>query len=401
MNSLVKERLSINKDVTVAQKNEIIVLNQRYELKKEHQDKLNQDNEAKVKEHESEIQSSREAIGTLSNEIDLLGKQISTLDAIVAKAPENERKIAAFRKVESQIESKISKIVSDKHFYEHNADCPTCRQAITLEFKEGQLGDILSKEQELTGGLTELAEKIDAQQKVLDEIRASEKVLQKARIELATKQTGKSGLEAAIKKLEKQIQDLKKPIYEHTDGNELETLQKQIDEGQDLLKQVLDEKSYFDAAASLLKDTGIKTNIIKQYLPVINKLINKYLTSMDFFVNFNLDESFKETIKSRHRDDFGYHNFSEGEKQRIDMALMLTWRAIAKLKNSTNTNLLILDEVFDSSLDVTGTEELMKILHALDDVNLFVISHKGDILQDKFANTIRFDKIKNFSRIVT
>ncbi len=401
MNSLVKDRLSINKDITVAQKNEIVVLNQRYELKKEHQDKLNQDNEAKVKEHESEIQGSREAIGTLSNEIDLLGKQIATLDAIVAKAPENERKIAAFRKVESQIESKISKIVSDKHFYEHNADCPTCRQAITLEFKEGQLGDILSKEQELTGGLTELAEKIDEQQKVLDEIRASEKVLQKVRIELATKQTGKSGLEAAIKKLEKQIQELKKPIYESTDGNELETIKKQIDEGQDLLKQLLDEKAYFDVAATLLKDSGIKTNIIKQYLPVINKLINKYLSSMDFFVNFNLDESFKETIKSRHRDDFGYHNFSEGEKQRIDMALMLTWRAIAKLKNSTNTNLLILDEVFDSSLDVTGTEELMKILHALDDVNLFVISHKGDILQDKFANTIRFDKIKNFSRIVT
>jgi DNA repair exonuclease SbcCD ATPase subunit len=401
MNSLVKDRLSINKDVTVGQKNEIVVLNQRYELKKEHQDKLNQDNEAKVKEHESEIQSSREAIGTLSNEIDLLGKQIATLDAIVAKAPENERKIAAFRKVESQIESKISKIVSDKHFYEHNADCPTCRQAITLEFKEGQLGDILSKKQELTGGLTELVEKINAQQKVLDEIRASEKVLQKVRIELATKQTGKSGLEAAIKKLEKQIQELKKPIYESTDGNELETIKKQIDEGQDLLKQLLDEKAYFDVAATLLKDSGIKTNIIKQYLPVINKLINKYLSSMDFFVNFNLDESFKETIKSRHRDDFGYHNFSEGEKQRIDMALMLTWRAIAKLKNSTNTNLLILDEVFDSSLDVTGTEELMKILHALDDVNLFVISHKGDILQDKFANTIRFDKIKNFSRIVT
>lgn len=401
MNSLVKDRLSINKDVTVGQKNEIVVLNQRYELKKEHQDKLNQDNEAKVKEHESEIQSSREAIGTLSNEIDLLGKQIATLDAIVAKAHENEKKIAAFRKVESQIESKISKIVSDKLFYEHNADCPTCRQAITMEFKEGQLGDILSKEQELTGGLNELREKIDAQQKVLNEIRTSEKVLQKARIELATKQTGKAGLEAAIKKLEKQIQDLKKPIYESTDGNELESIKKQITEAQDLLRQLLDEKAYFDVAATLLKDSGIKTNIIKQYLPVINKLINKYLSSMDFFVNFNLDESFKETIKSRHRDDFGYHNFSEGEKQRIDMALMLTWRAIAKLKNSTNTNLLILDEVFDSSLDVTGTEELMKILHALDDVNLFVISHKGDILQDKFANTIRFDKVKNFSRIVT
>jgi DNA repair exonuclease SbcCD ATPase subunit len=149
-----------------------------------------------------------------------------------------------------------------------------------------------------------------------------------------------------------------------------------------------------------LKDTGIKTKIIKQYLPIINKLVNKYLASLDFFVNFNLDESFKETIKSRHRDDFTYNNFSEGEKQRIDMALMLTWRAVAKLKNSSNTNLLILDEVFDSSLDTNGTEELMKILHMLEGVNLFVISHKGDILVDKFANVIRFEKVNNFSRIM-
>jgi DNA repair exonuclease SbcCD ATPase subunit len=177
-------------------------------------------------------------------------------------------------------------------------------------------------------------------------------------------------------------------------------LKEQITTTENDLRNLIEEKSYYDTAASLLRDSGIKTKIIKQYLPIINKLVNKYLASLDFFVNFNLDESFKETIKSRHRDDFSYHNFSEGEKQRIDMALMLTWRAVAKLKNSSSTNLLILDEVFDSSLDTTGTEELMKILHGLEDVNLFVISHKGDILQDKFANTIRFDKVKNFSRIV-
>jgi DNA repair exonuclease SbcCD ATPase subunit len=400
MNSLVKERLSINKDVTVAQKNEIIVLNQRYELKKEHQDKLNQNNEAKIKEYESEIQSSRETIGTLSNEIDLLVKQITTLDAIVAKAPENERKIAAFRKVESQIESKISKIVSDKHFYEHNADCPTCRQAITLEFKEGQLGDILSKEQELDGGLKELQLKISEHETILNSIRLEEKKLANVRILFATTQTSIKGLNESIEKLEKQIKELQGVNQQDSDDDELSVIKNEIKQAQELLKQLLDEKAYFDVASTLLKDSGIKTNIIKQYLPVINKLINKYLTSMDFFVNFNLDESFKETIKSRHRDDFSYHNFSEGEKQRIDMALMLTWRAIAKLKNSTNTNLLILDEVFDSSLDTTGTEELMKILHSLDDVNLFVISHKGDILQDKFANTIKFEKVKNFSRIV-
>jgi DNA repair exonuclease SbcCD ATPase subunit len=166
------------------------------------------------------------------------------------------------------------------------------------------------------------------------------------------------------------------------------------------LKSLIEEKSYYEVAYNLLKDTGIKTKIVKQYLPIINKLVNKYLSSLDFFVNFNLDESFKETIKSRHRDEFTYNNFSEGEKQRIDMALMLTWRAVAKLKNSSNTNLLILDETFDSSLDTNGTEELMKILHMLEGVNLFVISHKGDILQDKFINVIRFSKEKNFSRIV-
>jgi DNA repair exonuclease SbcCD ATPase subunit len=166
------------------------------------------------------------------------------------------------------------------------------------------------------------------------------------------------------------------------------------------LKTLIDTKTYYEAAAVLLKDTGIKTKIVRQYLPIINKLVNKYLSSLDFFVNFNLDESFKETIKSRHRDEFSYASFSEGEKQRIDMALLLTWRAVAKLKNSSNTNLLILDEVFDSSLDTEGTENLMKILHMLEDVNLFVISHKGDILQDKFRNVIRFEKVKNFSRIV-
>jgi DNA repair exonuclease SbcCD ATPase subunit len=165
------------------------------------------------------------------------------------------------------------------------------------------------------------------------------------------------------------------------------------------LKELIEEKSYYEVAYTLLKDSGIKTRIVKQYLPIINKLVNKYLASLDFFVNFSLDENFKETIKSRYRDEFSYHNFSEGEKQRIDMALMLTWRAVAKLKNSSNTNLLILDETFDSSLDANGTEELMKILQMLDGVNLFIISHKGDVLQDKFMNVVKFKKDKNFSKM--
>ena len=400
MNSLVKDRIANNKDLMVQKKNEIELYKQRYDLKKEHLDKLNQNNEEKIKEYEEEIRTSRETIVSLSNEIDLLGTQIATLDAIVAKAPENERKIAALRKIESQIEIKISKMVSDKHFYEHNADCPTCRQAITLEFKEGQLGEILSKEQELSGGIEELRTKIVEQDSLLKVIRDEEKKLNTLKIQVATKQTGIQGLNTAIKRLEKQIEELQTAEKQDANSTELSAIQEQIKLAQGELKQLIDDKAYYDAASTLLKDTGIKTNIVKQYLPVINKLVNKYLSSMDFFVNFNLDESFKETIKSRHRDDFSYHNFSEGEKQRIDMSLMLTWRAVAKLKNSINTNLLILDEVFDSSLDVGGTEDLMKILHTLNDANLFVISHKGDILQDKFANTIRFEKSKNFSRIM-
>jgi DNA repair exonuclease SbcCD ATPase subunit len=204
-----------------------------------------------------------------------------------------------------------------------------------------------------------------------------------------------------IARLQKLIEELKNSkVVTDLEEQNLKELKDCLLTLREDLKQLIEEKSYYEVASNLLKDSGIKTKIVKQYLPIINKLVNKYLASLDFFVNFNLDESFKETIKSRHRDDFSYHNFSEGEKQRIDMALMLTWRAVAKLKNSSNTNLLILDETFDSSLDTNGTEELMKLLQLLEGVNLFVISHKGDILQDKFMNVIRFEKTKNFSRIV-
>jgi len=400
MNGLVRDKISINKDAMITKKNEIELMQQKYDIKKEHQDKLNEDKEVKVNEYASEIQSCTETLRTISGDIDSLEEQKAHLLPLVAKIPENEKKIIALKKVESKIESKISEVGTHRHFYDHNADCPTCRQTITVESKERHLGELQSKEQELASGLTELQEKITEHETLLDQLRSNEQTLHTLRIELATKQTGKAGLEAAIVKLQKQIDDLNSADKKSADVTELTNLKTQIKTSKEDLKVLIEEKSYYEVATSLLKDSGIKTKIIKQYLPIINKLVNKYLASLDFFVNFNLDESFKETIKSRHRDDFSYHNFSEGEKQRIDMALMLTWRAVAKLKNSSSTNLLILDEVFDSSLDTTGTEELMKILHGLEDVNLFVISHKGDILQDKFANTIRFKKVKNFSRIM-
>ena len=199
--------------------------------------------------------------------------------------------------------------------------------------------------------------------------------------------------------MQTEVDHLENAQVESTDHTDLKKLREEISTLTDLKSKLREDKTYAEASKNMLQDTGIKTKIIKQYLPIMNKLINTYLSSMEFYVNFTLNENFEENIKSRYRDDFTYESFSEGEKMRIDLALLFTWRAVAKMKNSTNTNLLILDEIFDSSLDGTGTDEFLKILNTLGDENVFVISHKQDALADKFRSTIRFEKVKNFSHI--
>jgi DNA repair exonuclease SbcCD ATPase subunit len=401
MNGLLKDRLSNNKDVMVQSKSEIELTQQRYDLQDKHIKGLKQNNQDKVNEYVSEIRINTSTIQTLHGEIANLSSQVETHQNLVAEKTLVENKVKQLTKIESQIESNISKFRKDISFFEHNDDCPTCRQAIASEFKETELQTLQTKAQECEHGLSQLEVKLLAEQTKLNEITEIQKRIQTLQIEIATKNTSITETNKYITKVEKLIEELKtNKASTEKEEEELKTLNDTLTGLKSNLRHLIDDKSYFEVASGLLKDTGIKTKIIKQYLPIINKLVNKYLASLDFFVNFNLDESFKETIKSRHRDDFTYNNFSEGEKQRIDMALMLTWRAVAKLKNSSNTNLLILDEVFDSSLDTNGTEELMKILHMLEGVNLFVISHKGDILVDKFANVIRFEKVNNFSRIM-
>ena len=249
--------------------------------------------------------------------------------------------------------------------------------------------------------LTQLETKLLAEQSVLNEISENQKEIQQLQIKIATHNTSIAETNKYIARLQKEINDLEKSqVSTEKEENELKKLKTSLQQEQDVLKELIEEKNYFEVATTLLKDTGIKTKIIKQYLPIINKLVNKYLASLDFFVNFNLDESFRETIKSRHRDEFSYNNFSEGEKQRIDLALLFTWRQVAKMKNSISTNLLVLDETFDSSLDYEGVDNLMKIIYNLeDDTNVFVISHKGDILDGKFKRKLEFVKDKNFSKI--
>jgi DNA repair exonuclease SbcCD ATPase subunit len=401
MNTLVKERLSTNKESLFDKKHQIELTQQKYDMQKKHIDELKQNNENKVKEYDTEIQLHNDTVSSLLINVETLTCQTEELQLVVASKIDTEVKVKKITKLESQIESNLSKFQKDISFFQSHDDCPTCRQAIANSFKEEELKSLSSKVTECEHGLSELEKKLLAEQNKLNDITEKQKLINQKQVEIATANTTINETNKLIARLHKLIDELKNSkVVTDLEEQRLKELKDSLSILQSNLKQLIEEKSYYDVASTLLKDTGIKTKIVKQYLPIINKLVNKYLASLDFFVNFNLDESFKETIKSRHRDDFSYNNFSEGEKQRIDMALMLTWRAVAKLKNSSNTNLLILDETFDSSLDANGTEELMKILHMLEGVNLFVISHKGDILQDKFANVIRFTKEKNFSRIV-
>jgi DNA repair exonuclease SbcCD ATPase subunit len=401
MNGLIKERLTNNKDLIANKKHEIDLVQQKYDMQKKHIDDLKQNNEDKVKEYDTEISCHSSTISTLLSNVAILTEETEKLQLVVATKIDTETKVKKITKLESQIESNLSKFQKDISFFQSHDDCPTCRQAIASSFKEEELGNLSTKVDECRHGLTELEKKLFEEQNKLNAINETQKLINQKQVEIATANTTISETNKMIARLRKLIDELKdSKVVTDLEEQRLKELKDSLSTLQSNLKQLIEEKSYYEVASTLLKDTGIKTKIVKQYLPIINKLVNKYLASLDFFVNFNLDESFKETIKSRHRDEFSYNNFSEGEKQRIDMALMLTWRAVAKLKNSSNTNLLILDETFDSSLDTNGTEELMKILHMLEGVNLFVISHKGDILQDKFANVIRFTKEKNFSRIL-
>jgi DNA repair exonuclease SbcCD ATPase subunit len=401
MNSLLKDKHSINKETVQSNKHELDLCSNQHKLVEEHTEKIKKTTDELIVSKELEVANVWLEIDLVQTEIQSMNTQIVELQKAIEDKTVVNDKLKKLNQFETQIETNLSKYRKDINFFLNNDDCPTCRQSIQLEFKDNQVKDLNDKAEKCTHGLSKLEADILAQQNRLNEITKISSEIQVKQVAVASNNSTIVELNKYIGKLQKEIGVLSSSKEDlSSETNKLLALKTQLEQLESKKKLLIEEKTYLEAASLLLKDTGIKTKIIKQYLPIINKLVNKYLASLDFFVNFNLDESFKETIKSRHRDEFSYASFSEGEKQRIDMALMLTWRAVAKLKNSTNTNLLILDEVFDSSLDNNGTEYLMTILQMLEDVNLFVISHKGDILQDKFRNLIRFEKVNNFSRIV-
>ena len=296
----------------------------------------------------------------------------------------------------------MSTLVKEIEFFDNHDNCPTCKQDIDHEFKCSTIEAKNNTLEETAVGFEHLQREYANVTDRLEDITLKQQHINDLLNDVNNNNSHINAINQVIASIQKDIEELQ---AEDQDTGELTSkltdLKQELEACQTRREALSTEKSVLDIAQLILKDSGIKTKIVKQYVPVMNKLINKYLAAMDFFVQFELDENFNETIKSRFRDEFSYASFSEGEKMRIDLALLFTWRAIAKLRNSVSTNLLIMDEVFDSSLDSTGTDEFLKILNTLvDDANIFIISHKGDQLYDKFHSVIKFEKVKNFSRMV-
>jgi len=399
MNLLLKERISNNNnDLTDINTDQKVVMEKIKIIKQQLLEKQN-NNEKLVVEKVNIIDDTMEKISQLNNQsLDLL-KKIDDLNESIEDEPKISKRINQLSQLRHKIEAKRALINNDISFFKKHENCPTCTQAISPEFREVTM---ISKNNEIENidiALTDLVKQYDETNARLNEVievHANVQTLQIQNIKL------RSNIDSLLKyrnQLEKEIQNIN-AYHEADEEDKMNELETELNLVAVRYNDAMDQKQIYTAAAMLLKDGGIKSRIIKQYVPVINKLINKYLSAMDFFVQFELDEEFNETIKSRFRDEFSYASFSEGEKMRINLAVLFTWRAVAKLRNSISTNLLIMDEVFDSSLDSNGTEEFLKILNNLTtDTNTFIISHKTDQLYDKFSNVIKFEKHKNFSKI--
>ena len=376
------------------------LMSEKYQLQKDHFEQIQNRDNTDIEDRKGQLKENEKSNYEYNQKLQLLNEKIISTKAEIWGGDKYTRKGTELSKLETKIETNLSNHKKTLSFFQNNDTCNTCTQPIDKVFKQQKISSEANKISELEAGLIQLTGEIKKNQSKIDEMnnikdRINDLNISVAKINTSISEINRHSnrLDTEIAKLESEKDNTGKIAYELDQlKEELKTIN--VDK-----EKVVEEKKYIDIAREILNDTGVKAKIIKKYLPIMNNLINKYLQSMDFFVNFHLDEEFNETIKSRFRDTFVYNSFSEGEKLRIDLALLFTWRTIAKMKNSTNTNLLILDEIFDSSLDGSGTEEFFKILKQLTSENTFIISHKGDILFDKFTNIIKFEKYKNFTRL--
>ena len=353
-----------------------------------------------IDDSKSKVASNDSAIKTKQGEIVSLDNAKEALSFDSEHKIRLEEKIRKLSRTEAALSNKRGEHERQINFFQSNEECPTCEQDITPETKQTKIDASTGKLGQLDRAIADANRMEREEHERLDIIKDNLATLRKHDVEIAKIRSSINELEKFNVKLEKDIETYTQGSVSDDDKTKLAELKGKISLIEEQKSKLNEDKFYVDVARNLLQDSGIKTKIVKQYLPIMNKLVNTYLSSMDFYVQFNLDENFNETIKSRFRDEFSYASFSEGEKMRIDLALLFTWRAIAKMKNSTNTNLLILDEIFDSSLDGSGTDDFLKILDTFSDQNVFVISHKQDMLFDKFRSIVQFKKEKNFSHLV-
>ena len=400
MNLLVKQKQKeMETEISDIEK-EVGHLKEKISIQEKHIAESQKQQQSTIDEYKDKIEKNNTTITNYNNRIIELQSGIDTQKETISDEDSVKKNLKKLENFELTIENKVSKKKKDIKFYSEKDECPTCKQDIDSEFKTSMIDEGTKKLTELETALDQLNKEVTSKQRRLEEITTEYEKIKLKEIEIAKYNQSITELNNFNTKINL---DIERIVNSSKDVSEaqgtLKSYNETLQEKDHKKIESLEELDYIQAAKQMLLDSGIKTKIIKMYLPIMNQLINKYLQAMDFFVNFKLDGEFNETIKSRYRDDFSYTSFSEGEKMRIDLALLFTWRSIAKMKNSVSTNLLILDEIFDSSLDITGTDDFLKIINALKDENIFIISHKTDMLVDKFSNIIKVEKHNNFTRL--
>lgn len=399
MNLLLKEKINDNKNSISENNYAIDLLKAKIESAKDHNEEIERIKKTEVAKIQTKIQESLTQIDSEKESIENLQDQITKLSETISdkrKKKNNQEQIGTLL---YDLQSKQKEFYKEIEFYSNHDNCPTCKQGIDDHFKEHIVTERKQKGIEIETGLEQLKEKLSVVEERLkeiseveDEIRGLNNKIDEHRIQIKL-------ITNQLKSFKKELDDAEKEV-EEIDKSKIKEFMKNLKTFQDTQQELYNKRETLGVVASMLKDGGIKTRIIKTYIPIMNKLINQYLSEFELFVDFNLDENFNETIKSRFRDAFSFASFSEGEKMRINLSIMFTWRAIAKLRNSVSTNLLIMDETLDGPSDADGVESLIDILHKMNsNDNIFVISHRSQQFAEKFDNHIRFEKVKNFTQI--
>jgi len=403
MNGILKDRVRSCNEVIREASIRKDMIEDKIEMQENFIKDIEKSGKERIEKKEKQVEGLHKEVDEIMDETDQ--KTLKIMDELQPKLENlnnTKKTLKKLNTIKVKLEQKIQNIVEDHKFFEDNTVCPTCTQPLEEQFRLDKIVDIQEKSKELNEGYKELESAINVEQEKDIEFTNCSSEINRLNNDISTNNVKISGINRQIKNLRKEIQDVANQVSNrNTERETLKNLKEDLEKTEKERSSQREEVSYLDFAHSLMKDGGVKSKIIKKYLPLMNQQINKYLQMMDFYINFSLNEEFKESIRSPIHEDFSYDSFSEGEKMRIDLSLLFTWRDIAKMRNSASTNLLILDEIFDSSLDGAGTDFFTTIIRfVIQDAHVFVISHKTDELMDKFDRVIKFDKVKGFSKVV-